>query len=246
MRRFFVVAMLFFSTAAFAQGDSVKTQAQTPKTILNPANLPRSNDHLMLQFGYTTWQGAPDSINTKGFPRTFNAYFMLDLPFKTDPHWSVGIGAGIGTDAIYFDKTTVELTAPTATLVFKDLSDTSHFKNYKLATSYAEVPLELRYASKPDDSRRSVKVALGVKGGFLLEAHTKGKTLQSSADNTINDYKEKLYSKRFLNKTRIAATARLGYGHFTLFTTYQLTPLFKEAQAPTIRPLTIGLTLSGL
>lgn len=246
MRRLFVVAVLFFSTAAFAQGDSVQAPTPTPKTIINPANLPRSNDHIMMQLGYTTWQGAPDSINTKGFPRTFNAYVMLDLPFKTNPHWSVGIGAGISTDAIYFDKTSVELTALSTTLVFNDLSDTSHFKKYKLATAYAEAPLELRFSTNPSDNSHSVKVALGVKGGVLLDAHTKGKTLESSNGNTINDYKEKLFSKRYFNKTRLSATARVGYGHFTLFTTYQLTPLFKEGLAPTIRPLTFGLTLSGL
>ena len=248
MRQIFVAAaFVFFSAAAFAQNDSTTPVQPTPNsTIVKPNTLPRSNDHFLLQLGYTTWQGAPDSIKTGGLPRTFNAYLMLDFPFKTNPHWSVALGAGIATDAVYFDKGSVDIAGLTPNLVFSDLSDTSHFKKYKLATSYAEAPLELRYSAKPDDSRHSVKAALGVKVGMLLNAHTKGNNLVDKSDNSINDYKQKEFNKRYFNKTRIAATARLGYGHFTLFTSYQLTPLFKEGLAPTIRPMTIGLTLSGL
>jgi hypothetical protein len=39
---------------------------------------------------------------------------------------------------------------------------------------------------------------------------------------------------------------RIGYGKFSLFTSYTINPVFKEGVAPTVRPLTIGLTLSGL
>src|SRR5690606_22928982 len=42
----------------------------------------RANDHFMLQLGYAGWAGAPDSINTGGFSKSFNVYFMFDFPFK--------------------------------------------------------------------------------------------------------------------------------------------------------------------
>jgi hypothetical protein len=243
MRRFLVAAAFsLLSVAALAQGDSTR-----PRTNISvPGNTPRSNDHFLLQFGYTQWQGAPDSIRTGGFPRTFNAYLMLDFPFKTNPHWSVALGAGIATDAIFFDKSSVDIAGTSPTLAFRNLADTNHFKRYKLATAYAEAPLELRFSAKPDDNRRSVKAALGVKIGTLLNAHTKGSTLQNRTGGTINDFKEKEFNKRYFNKLRLSATARLGFGHFTLFTSYQLTPLFREGLAPTIRPFTVGLTLSGL
>ncbi len=249
MRRLFMAAaFLSFAAAAQAQTDSTQTTIQTPstRTITAPGTLPRPSDHILLQIGYTSWQGAPDSVKTGGFPRTFNIYLMNDFPFKTNPHWSVALGVGIAADNIYFDKTSVAIAGTTTNLAFNDLSDTSHFKKYKLATTYAEVPIELRFSTKPDDSRRSVKIALGVKGGFLLNAHTKGNVLQNRADQTLNDYKEKIFNKRYFNKQRIAATARLGFGHFSLFGSYQLNPLFKEGVAPVIRPFTIGLTVSGL
>ena len=247
MRRFFVVAIgVLLSVAALAQGDSTQAETTKPKPVLTAANLPRSNDHIMLQLGYTGWSGKPDSINTGGLPRTFNAYVMMDFPFKTNPNWSVALGLGIATDTMYFDKTAVEITNPTVNLVFRNLADTNHFKRYKLATAYAELPMELRFSTNPDDNRQSVKFALGGKIGFLVNAHTKGNILENKAEVALNDYKEKLFSKKFFNKQRLSATARIGYGHFSLFGTYAITPIFREGIAPTIRPYTIGLMVSGL
>ena len=52
----------------------------------------RSNDHLLIQLGINSWANMPDSIQTKGLSRTFNIYFMMDFPFKTNPHFSVAAG----------------------------------------------------------------------------------------------------------------------------------------------------------
>lgn len=242
MRRFlFAAGALFFASALFAQTDSADR-----KNALSTKSLPRSNDHLMLQAGYLMWSGKPDSITTDGIPRTGNVYFLLDFPFKTNPHMSAAIGAGIGTDHMFFDQTNIGLKDATPALRFTNASDTSSFKKYKLATVYAEAPIELRYTSNPDNSRRSFKMALGAKVGTLLSAHVKGKDLRNRSGNSINDYKMKEHSKRFLNKNRLALTGRLGYGHLSVFGSYQVTSLFKEGLAPTIRPFSLGLTLSGL
>ena len=241
MRRFFLSSLVVMAIlTAQAQTDTVT------KRMIPTAHLPRSNDHLMIQLGYTTWQGKPDSINTTGFPRTFNAYFLFDFPFKTNPHWSVAIGPGIATDNIYFEKTYVDIKANTPTLRFTNVSDTNNFKRYKLATAYLEAPVELRYSFNPDDNKNSVKIAVGAKIGTLLNAHTKGKNLQNKSGGTLLAYTQKENSKHFFNQNRLSLTARIGYGHWTAFGSYAVTPLFKEGVAPAIRPLTIGLTLSGL
>ena len=240
--RKFSLAFCFVLLAGFvyAQADT------TRKTPLATATEPRSNDHFLLQVGYTTWLGQPDSIRTGGIPRTFNAYFMLDFPFKTNPRWSVAIGAGVGTDNIFFDEGSVDITGTSTNLRFRNLSDTNQFKKYKLATTYLEAPIELRFRFNPTNDRRSVKLAVGAKVGTMVNAHTKAKELQDKNGTTINDYKVKEFSKRYFNTTRIALTGRIGFGHFSVFSTYQVTTLFKEGVAPAIRPLTIGLTISGL
>src|SRR5687767_6582347 len=56
----------------------------------------RTGDHFMMQFGLNMWTQAPDSIAIKTFSRTFNAHLMYDLPFKTNPRFSVALGVGVG------------------------------------------------------------------------------------------------------------------------------------------------------
>ena len=237
---FLVVFSTLIVVSIFAQ-DEPKSEPKKKPNLVS-----RANDHLLLQFGYTSWANIPDSINTKGFPRSFNAYFLFDFPFKSNPQISIAIGAGVGTDNIFFDKTYVGIKDITPTLQFHDQSDTTHFKKNKLGTAYIEAPLELRFSSNPANPNKSFKVALGIKGGLLMGAHIKQKTEQTAGGATINDYIEKQYSKRFFNSNRFAGTVRIGYGVFSVFATYQINPLFKEGLGPDVRPWTIGLTLSGL
>jgi hypothetical protein len=235
-----LVPFILTGIVLFAQ-DQPKPESKKKPSLVN-----RANDHLLLQFGYTGWGGIPDSINTKGFPRSFNAYFLFDFPFKSNPKISVAIGAGVGTDGIFFDKTYVGIKDITPTLQFHDQSDTTHFKKNKLATTYLEAPLELRFSSNPENPNKSFKVALGIKGGILVNAHLKQKTQQTATGATLNAYTLKETSKRFFNSNRFAGTARIGYGVFSVFGTYQINPLFKEGLGPDVHAWTIGLTLSGL
>ncbi|HEY8387709.1 MAG TPA: outer membrane beta-barrel protein [Parasegetibacter sp.] len=206
----------------------------------------RAADHFMIQFGIDNWAGAPDSIKLKGLSRSANVYFMFDFPFKTDPRFSVGIGAGIGTSNIYFDRMIVDLKDVGNKLPFRNVADTNNFKKYKLTTAFLEAPVELRYALNPEDMDKSWKFALGVKVGTMLNAHTKGKTLRSKDGQTINPYTVKESTKRFFNSTRFSGTVRIGYGNLSLFGSYQINPLIKEGYGAEIRPYIIGITLSGL
>jgi len=221
-------------------------QTQTPKKK-QPINLAgRANDHFLVQFGYTGWSGVPDSIDQKGFPHSVGAYFMFDFPFKTSPRLSVGIGLGFSSDHIKFNRTYVAIKENTTAIHFVDQSDTTHFKKVKLATAYFEIPIELRYTANPMNSDNSFKFAIGIKGGALMNAHTRNKDLESAGGAIINSYVMKEGDKRFFNTTRLSAQGRIGWGHFSAFGTYQLTALFKDGMGPEVRPWTVGLTLSGL
>lgn len=241
----FTAFSLFLLHFAFAQVDS--TAVVAPRTTVKiPAAARVSNDHIMMQLGHTIWTGKPDSISTRGWSRSFNAYLMMDFPFKTNPHFSVALGPGISTENMYFSKTTLNIRDNSGTLRFNDVSDTNNFKKYKLATAFLELPIELRFRVNPDDDRRSLKFALGAKIATLVNAHVKGKELRTRGGSAISDFVQKENSKHFFNRNRLSVTARAGFGHFSLFGFYAVSPLFREGLGPTIRPLTIGLTLSGL
>jgi Outer membrane protein beta-barrel domain len=206
----------------------------------------RANDHFLIQYGFTGWAGRPDTVNVGGFSKSFNVYFMFDFPFKTNPKLSMAFGPGISTDHIKFKKTYVGIKDQTPTLNFTDQSDTTHFKKTTLATAYLEAPIEFRYSADPANSGRGLKLAIGVKVGTMINAHTRNKDLQTASGGTLNAYTMKESSKRFFNTTRISGQARVGWGHFSLYGSYQITTLFKDGTAAEIRPYSIGLTLSGL
>ena len=202
----------------------------------------------MLQLSSDHWQGAPDSISSriKGLSRGANIYVMLDKPFKGSPRFSAAFGIGVGTSSIFLNNETANITSLTSFLPFNKVDSVNHFKKYKLTTAFLEVPVELRFSSDPENDGKSIKGALGIKVATLLNVHTKGKTLLNAAGTTINSYTEKEYSKHFFNSTRLMATARIGYGHYSLFGSYQLNSIFNTGAAADTRLLQIGLCLSGL
>ncbi|CAN5278173.1 hypothetical protein BH09BAC2_BH09BAC2_02370 [soil metagenome] len=208
----------------------------------------RKGDHLMIQLSSDHWTNMPDSIGShqQGFSRGLNGYFMLDKPFRSSPKFSIGFGLGIGSTNIFFKKMNIDLKSTTTRLPFTAVDSSNHFKKYKLSLSYLEVPLELRFSSNPMANAKSVKVALGVKVGTLINAHTKGKELQNKNNTSINSYTEKENSKRFFNTTRMVGTARVGYGIFSIFGAYQLNNVLKDAAGPAMKSYQVGITISGL
>jgi hypothetical protein len=257
MKNTVVLLLVFFASfSAFSQDSTVidtlpftpPTPSEAPPKKWSNLNLNnRSNDHLLIQVGYDNWAQKPDSLQIKGLSRSFSIYFMFDFPFKTNPHFSIGVGAGVSTSNIYFENTSIDLTGRLANkLSFVNVKDTNHFKKYKLLTTFLEAPVEFRYVSNPANSNKSWKAAIGAKIGTMISAGTKGKNLQNKNGQTINSFTQKEKSKRYFNSTRLSLTGRIGYGSFSLFTSYQINSFIKEGFGPDVRPYTIGLTLSGL
>src|SRR5450755_1957357 len=241
MKKFVSMAMLIFlGHAVFAQSDTTKNgKKKVTYASLNLAN--RANDHFMIEFSYDNWVGKTDSMNTSGFSRGFAFYFMYDLPFKSEPHFSVGAGIGIDASNIFFHNTEVLVAAPgNQTLAFPSTANTDHFKKYKLVLTNLEVPLELRYAFHPENTNKSWKIALGFKAGVLLSAYNKGKDLENVGGQVENSYIAKESSTRFFNSGRIVGTARVSYGWIGVFAQLQLTPLIINGAGPTINPYSIG------
>lgn len=241
------LVMVFVAAFSFAQD----TASSTPKKIWQKIDLSnRPNDHLMIQYGVDSWGSTPDSINTSGFSRHFNMYVMLDKPFKNSPHMSLGIGVGIGSSNIFFKDTYVNIKATGNTLPFTNVavSSVNHYKKYKLTTVFAELPLELRYAANPITPDKGFKAAIGAKIGTLINEHIKGKNAVDGSGNSLygTKYIVKESNKRYINTTRVAATARVGYGNISLDASYQLSNFLKEGAGPDIKPYSIGITISGL
>ena len=210
----------------------------------------RANDHFMLQYGWLNWANKPDSVNNRGFSNTVNVYFMIDMPFKTDPRFSVAFGPGIGTDNIFFNATNITTTNHLKPLEFQNVADTNHFDKYKLVNAFLELPVELRFSSNPENSNKSFKIALGAKVGVQVSSHTKGKRWVDKNGTLISGFDDKYVrkdkDKYFFNGNRLVGMFRVGYGNLSLHATYQIGSLIKEGLGPQVKPYTIGFTISGL
>lgn len=236
--------------AIFALTASVSAFSQTTAEKKDKVSeiVSRAGDHFVLQFAQNVWSGTPDSIDShiKSLNRSANVYLMLNKPFKGDPRFSVAFGLGIGTNAIYFKNMNVNIGSTAAALPFTATDSSNHYKKYKLTTSYLQVPVEFRYTANPANPNKSLKAAIGLKVGTFLKGSTKGKDLQNKAGTRIANSIDKVSSKSYFNSTNLAATARVGYGIFSLFGSYSLTPVFKDGVAADIKVIQVGLTISGL
>ncbi|MEI3799672.1 MULTISPECIES: porin family protein [unclassified Chitinophaga] len=229
----FTLGLIAVSIGVFAQdGGSPMNKAVNKVT--------HSNDFLMVQLSYDGWAGAPDSIKS-GLNRGFNIALMYDFPFKKSK-LSMAAGLGISTSGVYLKDHTMDIQGK---LNRNQVSfPTSTAKKNKVATTYLEIPIELRYRSVPDNANKGFKAAVGVKVGALVDAHTKVKYTGANGSKDI----DKDANRGFFNPWRFAATARVGYGNFALFGSYSLNPLLKDNASNNldIRPYQIGICLSGL
>ncbi|MFX1703084.1 Outer membrane protein beta-barrel domain-containing protein [Chitinophaga ginsengisegetis] len=229
----FTLGLIAVSIGVFAQdGGSPMNKAVNKVT--------HSNDFLMVQLSYDGWAGAPDSIKS-GLNRGFNIALMYDFPFKKSK-LSMAAGLGISTSGVYLKDHTMDIQGK---LNRNQVSfPTSTAKKNKVATTYLEIPIELRYRSVPDNANKGFKAAVGVKVGALVDAHTKIKYTGANGSKDI----DKDANRGFFNPWRFAATARVGYGNFALFGSYSLNPLLKDNASNNldIRPYQIGICLSGL
>ncbi|MCD6064968.1 MAG: hypothetical protein K0R82_2879 [Flavipsychrobacter sp.] len=230
IKRLAFAAILLLPATLQAQ-DVVKGSSNTATQVEKPAR-----DFVMLQVAYEGWK-APDSINTTGFGRAFNAYLCYDFPIGKS-NFSFAGGIGIGTSNVYLKDQEIVLNdtaAPAATFI----PETRDYKKYKLTTAYLEAPFELRFFGNKINRNKGFKAAAGLRVGTLVGAHVKGK----DADTKIV---YKTNTKNYLENWRFAVTGRLGWGNFSLYGAYNLTNLYKDNAGPTITPYQLGLCITGL
>ena len=232
-QRLVLLAVLFFSSVAVFAQDVEK--GSTKKSVLEKP----SRDFVMLQFTYENWV-RPDSVKVTGLGRGFNAYICYDFPIAKS-NLSFAAGIGIGTSNIYLDNQQIILDDTGAAAQARFVPEQQDYKKYKLTNAYLEAPFELRFFGNKENRNKGFKMAIGLRVGTLVGAHTKGRR---AVEGTKIIDKEN--TKRFLENWRFAGTARIGWGNFTLMGSYNLNNLYKAGSGPQITPYSIGLCISGL
>ncbi|WP_118950665.1 outer membrane beta-barrel protein [Taibaiella helva] len=230
---------LAFSLGAQAQESTTDTKSEPTKkkSVIKP-----SRDFLMIQLSYDNWAKTPDNVKIGGIGRGFNAYLCYDFPISRS-NFSFAAGIGVSSNNIYFDDQRLVMNTSSSTAVFQnvDTNGTNDYKKNKLNTTYLEAPFELRFFGNKENRNRGFKMAIGMKVGILVGAHTKDK------HNVGGTYVvEKVNTKRYFETWRFAPTARIGWGNFGIFGSYNLSQLFKNGAGPEVYPYSIGISITGL
>ena len=248
MKKLSIVLLLAGAAFSLQAQEAEPNKKKQDWSKVNLSNRPK--DHLMFQVGMHSWTQRPDTFATKGLSRSFNAYFMFDFVFKTDPRFSVGLGVGVGTDRISFDNEAGrDLNIINGNgITFRrntGADSTIRYRSIGLHSAFLEAPVEIRFMTKPETPNKSWKFALGMKVGTMVSAVDKTRFERDAAGNL--QYNTKVKDRKNFNNLRLAAQARVGYGNIGLFAQYQINDFIKEGQGPSqVRPFSVGLTVTGL
>ncbi len=151
----------------------------------------------------------------------------------------VGLLVGLGlTYNSYGLKNNVSIQTRDSSATYAyTVPDSINFSKNKFRASYINVPLMLEFNTSLDNEK-SFHIAGGVIGGWKMGSIIKQKWEDGGEKNQLRRKEE-----FNLTPFTLDATARLGYGNFTLFATYGLTPLFQKNKGPEVYPVTIGLQI---
>lgn len=201
----------------------------------------KASDRIVVELGLENLIGKPDSIKVSGFSRGAGVYFMYDLPLGKS-HLSFAPGIGISSSNFYHRSKIVSDSTETYFVpIDKNEFD---FKKNKISLTYFDIPVEIRFRSKPNEKGTSWKLAAGFKLGILIQNKWKykGPDLEGSGETV----KFKEYNIKNLEKLRYGVSIRGGYGIFNLFAFYNISSLFKQDAGPQLHPITFGIAINGL
>jgi len=184
---------------------------------------------LRIQLGFNFLIDNPESMDI-GFwgSKAFNAQYLYSVRLGKSA-FSLHPGFGIGTDKFSFDEnvTLVRNLDNTISLEPLDVLEFGEVKKTKLATTYIEVPLELRFHFNKNNFKKSIKLAVGGKVGILISSHTKIKN-----ERLGEGQKLKTKDRFELNRFRYGLEGSLGIAGISVYYYYALNDMFEKGLGP--------------
>lgn len=221
MRKFFALCSILLAVAAAnaQNADSFTSKFTTGVDIFNDLV-----------------QDSPVGVDFRTVNPGANVYLMYSQPIK-ESNISVAIGLGLGmhnlhSNSLLYDTASVSFMQPVPDKVNGSDFD---YKTNKLQLTYLDIPAELRY--KSDDGLR---VAIGIKAGLLISAHTKYRGDNPDGGREIKIKESKLPN---LEKWRFGPTFQIGYKWVNLTAFYSLSTVFDKSVGPEFYPVSIGIAL---
>jgi Outer membrane protein beta-barrel domain len=205
---------------------------------------------------YHFWEGLDIGVNgymNKAYSiETPSGYNFLELDYARSRSFSWNMAqynlhiyknyaylvTGIGFEwNSYAFRNPVTLTpnAPTVSAV----TEPYNFSKNKLKTTWVNVPLMLEFNTNGKNEEKSLHIGMGATFGYNIFRNR----VKQEYEVNGQEFDRKVKDNYNINPFRASATARVGYGDFTLFANYGLTELFKENRGPKVYPFSAGVSL---
>ncbi|MBI4946664.1 MAG: outer membrane beta-barrel protein [Bacteroidetes bacterium] len=135
------------------------------------------------------------------------------------------------SDSSHINATTIQMDT---------MPNVKYIKN-QLKASYIKIPLIIELNTNNSNADKSFHLAAGMEFGYKIGSWTKRKYEQERTT-----YKAKFHDDYNLSAFKYGVVVRAGYGGFTLFANYSLSPLFDKNKGPEIEiyPLSMGIAFS--
>ncbi len=233
MKKIILFVLLISATIAYAQSPSNSPEIKKPAKEYGKT----SSDALVLSLFSDVWQKVPDSISARGINQGISAAGMYNIKMGTG-NFSFAFGLGITVHNFYSNGNLVLDSAKVSEFTKLPTSVNGQKTDYqinKLSIANIDIPVEFRFQTPS-----KIRIALGFKFGFKLDAHTKYK----GADITDGDGSMFVKNNRIenLEKSSYTLTARVGYKWFIVNAGYSLNSIFMKDKGPQMYPISIGLT----
>ncbi len=199
----------------------------------------KKNDIIVVNLLNNQWLNVKSPMKQMPVSLGIDLYVMKTL-LKTNRtiNFSVGFGVSshnVHTNALPFDSL--------KNTYFKLIPPGYQYLKNKLTVNYFEIPLEINIVGKNDRRNRNLRVAIGGKGGYMLNNYIKyvGEDFRNLSSKVV---KFKEYRLENIMRYRYGVYIRMSYGRFGVAASYLLTPVYEKTKGPNLIPFTYGFSFA--
>lgn len=198
---------------------------------------PKTQDWFFYDYTYDSYLNAPDAIEQNFIPNGHTLSFLLDKGFGKG-NFAIAYGIDYSSQS-YYSNMVISTDISTGDEVFGIMTPDSIEYN-RMYSEFLDGLFELRFRSTPNSKGKFYRAYLGVKAGVRVQSFSRLRT-----EKAVVQFSE-LGS---LNRYRVGAYTRIGYGWVNLYAYYGLTELFDKGALANgtditgITPLSVGLSI---
>lgn len=205
----------------------------------NPVTITKKNDAIVINLLNNYWQNVESPMKQMPVSLGMEIYTFETL-LKNDRTFNISLGIGLSSHNVHHNALPYDSLGVT---YFKLIPPGVEYIKNKMTINYFDIPLELNIVTKSDKRNRNLRLAIGAKGGIMLNNYLKyvGKDFRN---NSGKEVKFKEYRLENVMWYRYGFYVRANYARFGLVANYFPLPIFEKNKGPKFIPITYGITFS--